>query len=85
LRQTGFGVEPVGAVNPPYRDYSQRPATVIAHPRYAPSAVTSEQFFSARALLSPGYIHQSAATKIARISNLHADQPRFSRQVDILA
>lgn len=85
LRQTGYGLEPVGMINPPYKDYNQRPATVISHPRFAPSSVTSEQFFSARALLSPGYIHQSAASKIARISNLYADTPRFSQQVDILA
>ncbi|XDZ64938.1 hypothetical protein AB8880_08365 [Alphaproteobacteria bacterium LSUCC0684] len=85
LRQTGHGLEPVGMINPPYKDYSQRPASVISHPRFAPSTITSEQFMSARAMLSPGYIHQSAASKIARISNLYADQPRFSQQVDILA
>jgi len=85
LRQTGHGVEPVGMVNQTYKDYSQRPATVISHPRFAPSAITSEQFMNARALLSPGYIHQSAASKIARISNLYADAPRFSQQINILA
>jgi len=85
LRQTPLGLEAVGAAQASYRDYSKRPATVISHPRYAPSGVTSEQFIDARASMSPGYIHQSAASKIARISNLYADSPRFSQQIDLLA
>jgi hypothetical protein len=36
-------------------------------------------------MLSPGFLHQAAATQMARISNLYADTPRFSQQVDILA
>ena len=85
LRQTPLGLEPVGTVHQAYREYSKRPASVISHPRYAPSGVTSEQFIDARASMSPGYIHQSAASKIARISNLYADSPRFSQQIDLLA
>jgi hypothetical protein len=40
---------------------------------------------SARAGMSPGFVQQMAASKIARISNLYADTPRFSAQIDILA
>ena len=50
-----------------------------------PSAVTSEQFFSARNMMAPGFMNNAAATKIARISNLQADAPRYSGQIDILA
>lgn len=84
-RQTAYGLEAVGVTQNQHRQMKRPPATVISHPRLAPSGVTSEQYVSARAALSPGFLHQMAATKIARISNLYADAPRFSAQVDILA
>ena len=85
LRQTGYGLEAVGEGSASHKEYGQRPLTVISHPRHAPSAITSEQFVNARAAMAPGFIHQTAASKAARISNLYADTPRFSQQIDILA
>jgi hypothetical protein len=84
-RQTAYGIEAVGITQNQHRQMNRQPATIINHPRLAPSTVTSEQFMSARASLSPGFVQQMAASKIARISNLYADTPRFSAQVDILA
>ncbi len=63
----------------------QQTPVVIAHPRQAPSSVSSEQFLAARASSSPAYQHNILATKMARISNLHAETPRFRNQIDILA
>ncbi len=84
-QQSAYGLEPAspGSSSRPFR--RSMPEQVIWHPRQAPSSITSEQFFSARQLLSPGFMNNAAATKIARISNLHADAPRFSGQIDILA
>ena len=84
-QQTAHGVEPTSPGNPPrpYKPFA--PEQVIWHPRQAPSAVTSEQFFSARNMMAPGFMNNAAATKIARISNLQADAPRYSGQIDILA
>ena len=81
----GNGIGAVDMTQNQHREMKRQPATVISHPRLAPSGVTSEQFLSARAALSPGFLHQMAATNIARISNLYADTPRFSAQIDILA
>jgi hypothetical protein len=68
------------------RDYQRHTQPmVLRHPRQAPSAVSSEQFLSARSLLAPAFQHSVMATKIAHISNLHAEAPRFRDQVDILA
>jgi hypothetical protein len=84
-RQTAYGIEAVGITQNQHRQMNRQPATIINHPRLAPSTVTSEQFMSARAGMSPGFVQQMAASKIARISNLYADTPRFSAQIDILA
>ena len=58
---------------------------MISSPRLAPSAISAEQALQARSLLTPEYQHNMLATRIARISNLHAETPRFRNQLDILA
>lgn len=63
----------------------EAPQALIYHPKQAPSAVTSENFLNARALLSAGFAHNIAQTKMARVSNLYRDAPRFRNHVDILA
>ena len=55
----------------------------IYHPRMAPSAVTAENFIEAKALMSAHFIHNVAATKAARVSNLYRDPPRFENVIDI--
>jgi hypothetical protein len=57
----------------------------IRAPRGAPSAISAEHFLKSRISLSPEFVHNEAATRIARTSNLYAETPRFRNEVDILA
>lgn len=57
----------------------------IYAPRSAPSSISSEAFLKSRANFSPEFIHNEAATRIARTSNFYADSPRFRSDLDILA
>jgi len=85
-RQSLYGV--VGSENATKlsKDYVRDlPTKILRHPRQAPSAVTSEQFLSAKSLLAPAFQHNIMATKISQISNLYSEAPRFRDQVDILA
>ena len=85
-RQTILGVTGKPASETLSRDYTRQPQPmIISHPRQAPSAVSSEQFLAARSLMAPVFQHNILATKMARISNLHAEAPRFRDQVDLLA
>ncbi len=85
-RQTSLGILGSPEAKNLTRDYSNnRLQTVIRHPRQSPSGITSENFLAARSLLGPAFQHNVLATKMARISNLHAEAPRFRDQVDILA
>jgi hypothetical protein len=85
-RQTMLGVTGKPASETLSRDYTRQPQPmIISHPRQAPSAVSSEQFLAARSLMAPAFQHNIMATKMARISNLHAEAPRFRDQVDLLA
>ena len=57
----------------------------IRAPRGAPSSISAEHFLKSRISLSPEFIHNESASRIARTSNLYADTPRFRNEVDILA
>ncbi|MBT6122570.1 MAG: hypothetical protein HOH48_04305 [Candidatus Puniceispirillum sp.] len=85
LRQTVMGIEATSPLQVMPKEYQKQPAVIIRHPRHAPSAVAAEQFLAARALMSPAYQHNTLASKIARISNMHLETPRFRDHVDILA
>ena len=67
------------------REFYQKPLQRIYNPRQAPSAISSENFLAARALMSATFVHNIAMTKEARISNLYKDTPKFRNQIDILA
>ena len=67
------------------KEFHKRPLQQIYNPRQAPSAISSENFLAARALMSATYTHNIAMTKEARISNLYKDAPKFRDQIDILA
>ena len=85
-RQTSYGVASKSNISSLSQEYTRQPQPMlISHPRQAPSTITSENFLAAKSLLSPIFQHNISATKIARISNLHAEAPRFRDQVDILA
>ena len=83
-RQTGYGILPTQLPERSDQHYSRR-LPMITSPRLAPSAISTEQALQARSLLTPEYQHNMLATRIARISNLHAETPRFRNQLDILA
>lgn len=85
LRQTVMGIEATSALQVMPKDYPNQPAVIIRHPRHAPSAIAAEQFLAARALMSPAYQHNTLLSKMARISNMHFETPRFRDHVDILA
>jgi hypothetical protein len=78
------------AVNPPVQSFDmgnnfhKKPLQRIYNPLSAPSAVSSENFFAARALMSQVFVHNIAMTKQARISNLYKDAPEFRSQLNIL-
>ena len=67
------------------REFHQKPLQQIYNPRQAPSAISSENFLAARALMSATFVHNIANTKEARISNLYKDAPKFRNHIDILA
>ena len=65
-------------------EFHRKPLQRIYSPSSAPSAISSENFLAARALLSQGFVHNIAMTKQARISNLYKDAPEFREQLNIL-
>ena len=82
------GSNPAHSVHPTYpssANHLDLPHARIYHPKQAPSAITSENFLAARAIMNPGYTHNAAQTNIARVSNLYKDVPRFRNEIDILA
>jgi hypothetical protein len=82
------GTKAVGAITQPYdlaQEFHRRPLQQVYNPRQAPSAISSENFLAARALMSATFIHNIAMTKEARISNLYKDAPKFRDHIDILA
>lgn len=83
-RQTGSGLVPVQALERSDQDYRRR-LPMIASPRLAPSAVSTEQALQSRAQMATEFQHNMMATRILRTSNLHAETPRFRNQIDILA
>ena len=82
------GTKAVTPSTQPYdlnKEFDRRPLQRIYHPRQSPSAISSENFLAARALMSAKFVHNIAMTKEARISNLYKDAPKFQSQIDILA
>ena len=82
------GTKAVAPTAQPYdlkKEFHQKPLQKIYNPRHAPSAISSENFLAARALMSATFVHNIATTKEARISNLYKDAPKFRDQIDILA
>jgi hypothetical protein len=66
-------------------ELTRKPLQQIYSPRQAPSAVTSENYLAARALMTATFVHNIASSKEARISNLYKEAPKFREQIDILA
>ena len=85
LQQTIYGLAPVEESKQSNKFERNFNETKISHPRYAPSSISSEEYLLARYSFSPSFNHNMAATREARISNIHNDTPRFRDQVDLLA
>lgn len=86
MRQTLEGVMPTFALDHVRRSAGNRGEVTIFHPAQGPSTEITENVLMARALLSPIYVHDSAATRMARVSTL-ADRSsaRYGGSVDIMA
>lgn len=85
LRQTLEGVMPAQAFDRSKR-FEQRAEITIFHPALGPSAEITENALMARALLSPTYMHDSAATRMARVSTMpNRELARFGGAVDVWA
>ena len=83
-RQTFHGLTPVNGVQSSQARFGRERAMVFS-PNLSPSAVTTENALQSRSLMAPEFQHHILSTRIARISNLMAEAPRFKRQIDILA
>lgn len=55
------------------------------HPNGAPSAVLSENFLAARALETPGVMHNMAAVRRVYTSNILREAPRFPSNINLVA
>ena len=77
LRQTHFGLGQTESLNTTPSYNADHPKVQIFHPNQAPSAQITENLIMARALMAPAYAHSGAATKMARLSNMFQDLPRF--------
>ena len=86
MRQTLEGIPPALALERGKRSEGHRAEVTIFHPSLGPSAQITENALMARALLSPTYVHDSAATRMARVSTmLNRALPRFGGAVDVWA
>jgi hypothetical protein len=85
LPQGTNAVVPSRQPNDLAKEFHKKPLQQVYSPRQAPSAISSENFLAARALMSATFVHNIATTKEARISNLYKDTPKFRDQIDILA
>ena len=84
-RQTSLGVLRTESNEGSSGNYEKWKKSRIFNPKQANVAVTSENFLKAKAGLEPLYMHNIAATKLALMSIMDKDKPRFSEKVNILA
>ena len=84
-RQTAAGVAHVGSNKATAGEYEMWKRSRIFNPKQASVAITSENFLKARAGLEPLYMHNIAATKLALMSVMDKEKPRYSEKVNILA
>ena len=84
-RQTSLGILRVDANNSTLGDYDQWKKSKIFNPKQTNSAITAENFLKAKAGFEPIFMHNIAATKLALMSVMDKEKPRYSEQVNILA
>ena len=84
-RQTSLGLAQVESNNASSGKYEQWKKSRIFNPKQAGVAVTAENFLKAKAGFEPLYMHNIGATKLALMSIMDKEKPRYSDQVNILA
>ena len=84
-RQTSLGIPLVGATNATGGEYQQWKKSRIFNPKQTSIAITAENFLKAKAGIEPLYMHNIAATKLALMSVMDKEKPRYSEQLNILA
>ncbi|MDA0963154.1 MAG: hypothetical protein O2898_09585 [Proteobacteria bacterium] len=86
MRQTLEGVSPALALDRSHRAQANRAEVKIYHPALGPSSEVTENALMARALMSPAYVHDSAATRMVRVSTMmNRSSPRFGGTLDVWA
>ena len=84
-RQTSLGIMQVESNKAVGGEYEQWKKSRIFNPKQTSVAITAENFLKAKAGHEPLYMHNIAATKLALMSVMDKDKPRYSEQVNILA
>lgn len=84
-RQTSLGVLQVDSNKATSGDYDQWKKSRIFNPKQTNVAITAENFLKSKAGFEPIYMHNIAATKLALMSVMDKEKPRYSEQVNILA
>tara|TARA_B100001250_G_scaffold351884_1_gene324273 strand:+ start:176 stop:550 length:375 start_codon:yes stop_codon:yes gene_type:complete len=84
-RQTSLGLSKLDQSSKTSGDYEKWKKSKVFHPRQGYSAVLTENFLKAKAGFEPVYMHSLSATKLALMSIMDKDKPRYSEQVNILA
>lgn len=84
-RQTSLGLLQAEANKPASGDYDRWKKSKIFNPKQTNSAITAENFLKAKSGFEPIYMHNIAATKMALMSVMDKDKPKYSEQLNILA
>jgi hypothetical protein len=84
-RQTTYGVKSLTQVEKKRPESSSLNLPMIRSRRGAPSAITTENYFSAKAMLSEVYVHNIASIKREYISNTLEDAPHFRKSFEVFA
>ena len=84
-RQTSIGILQAGANKAPGSEYQEWKRSRIFNPKQTSIAITAENFLKAKAGIEPLYMHNIAATKLALMSVMDREKPRYSEQLNILA
>lgn len=84
-RQTTLGILQADANKAASGDYDRWKKSKIFNPKQTNSAITAENFLKAKAGFEPIYMHNIAATKLALMSVMDKEKPRYSEQLNILA
>ncbi len=84
-RQTSFGALQVESNRGGSGEYAHWKKSRIFNPKQTSAAVTAENFLKAKVGLEPLFMHNIAATKLALMSIMDKEKPRYSEQVNLLA